>query len=232
MDQTLRRLAETTGIVNPTTRQRGLPPPMRQLHQHILRHFAQHATAPEPGRLQDWAHQLHLEPVAALAHLVTVDLVEADPATARVLGAYPFSTTPRGHQVQIAGGPTVQASCAIDALGIPAMLDRDVVITSRDPHTGDPIRVSVTNGQASWHPDDTVVAVGTDRSCGPSACSRCPYITFHPSGLTAAAHLQAASLAGTILTQPQALAAAALLFRDLLHPTDAAATSGTSRSSP
>jgi Alkylmercury lyase len=229
MDQTLHRLAETFGIVTPVARQRTLPPPLRPMHQHILRHFAQHATAPEPARLREWAHQFDLEPEAALDQLVSVDLVEPDPATARLLGAYPFSAIPRGHKVQLAGGPTVEAYCAIDALGIPAMLDRDVVISSRDPHTREPIRITVTNGQASWHPDNTVVVVGSDRSCGPSACCRCPYITFHSSPANAAAHLQTTGLAGEILTQPQALAAGALLFGDLLRPVIESAT-GTSES--
>jgi hypothetical protein len=229
MDQTPHRLAETFGIVTPIARQRTLPPPLRQLHQQILRHFAEHATAPEAARLREWADQLDIELDEALAQLVSVDLVEADPATARLLGAYPFSAIRRGHKVQLADGPTVEAYCAIDALGIPAMLNRDVVISSRDPDTGEPIRVTVTNGQASWHPDNTVVVVGSDRSCGPSACCRCPYITFHSSSATAAAHLQAADLAGEILTQPQALTAGALLFGDLLQPGVEAAT-GTSES--
>lgn len=123
MDQTLHRLAETFGIVNPSARQRTLPPPLRQLHQQILRHFAEHATAPEAARLREWADQLDIELDEALAQLVSVDLVEADPATARLLGAYPFSAIRRGHKVQLADGPTVEAYCAIDALGIPAMLN-------------------------------------------------------------------------------------------------------------
>jgi hypothetical protein len=224
MDQTLHRLAETFGIVTPIARQRTLQSPLRQLHQLILRHFAEHATAPEPQQLREWAHQLDIEQDDALDQLVSVDLVEADPATAQLLGAYPFSAIPRGHKVQLAGGPTVEAYCAIDALGIPAMLDRDVVISSQDPHTGEPIRITVTNGQASWHPDNTVVVVGSGPSCGPSACQSCPYITFHGSPATAAAHLHAAEVAGEILTQPQALAAGALLFGDLMRPVVESAT--------
>ena len=230
MDQTLHRLAETFGIVTPIARQRTLPPPLRQLHQLILRHFVEHAAAPEPGQLREWGHQLDIGLNAGLAQLVSVDLVEADTATARLLGAYPFSAIPRGHKVELVGGPTVEAYCAIDALGIPAMLDRDVVISSQDPATGEPISITVTNGQASWRPDDTVVVLGSDRSCGVSACSRCPYITFHSSPATAAAHLQTAHLAGEILTQPQALAAGTLLFGDLLRPIGEPAT-GTSESS-
>src|SRR4029453_12442032 len=115
MDQTVHRLAETFGIVNPSARQRTLPPPLRQLHQQILRHFAEHATAPEAARLREGAHQLDIELDEALAQLVSVDLVEADPATARLLGAYPFSAIRRGHKVQLADRPTVEASCAISA---------------------------------------------------------------------------------------------------------------------
>jgi hypothetical protein len=73
----------------------------------------------------------------------------------------------RCHKVELAGGPTVEAYCAIDALGIPAMLDRDVVISSQDPpYTSEPIRITVTNGQATWRPDQTVVVLGTEHSRG------------------------------------------------------------------
>lgn len=108
MDQTLHRLAETFGIVTPIARQRKLPPPLRQMHQRILRRFAEHATAPEPRQLREWAHQLDIELGEALDQLVSVDLIEADPATAQLLGAYPFSAIPRGHKVELAGGPTVE----------------------------------------------------------------------------------------------------------------------------
>ena len=230
MDQTLHLLAETFGIVTPIARQRTLRPPLRQLHQLILRHFAEHATAPESGQLREWVHQLDIELDAALDQLVSVDLIEADPATAQLLGAYPFSAILRGHKVQLAGGPTVEAYCAIDALGIPAMLNRDVVISSQDPDTGEPIGITVTNGQASWRPDNTVVLLGSGPSCGPTACQNCPYITFHSSPATAAAHLQAAHLDGEILTQSQALDAGALLFGDLLPTVVAEPRAGTSES--
>jgi Alkylmercury lyase len=230
MDQTLHRLAETLGIVTPIARQRRLPPPLRQLHQHILRHFAEHAAAPTPAQLRKWAHQLDIELDAVLDQLVAVDLVETDPATARLLGAYPFSAISRGYKARLAGGPTVEAYCAIDALGIPAMLDRDVVISSRDPHTSEPIRITVTNRQASWHPDNTVVVVGSGPSCGPSAGQSCPYISFHSSPANARAHLQATHLGGEILTQPQALAAGTLLFGDLLRPVVESAANGSSES--
>src|SRR5215218_10232741 len=97
MDQTLHRLAEALGIVTPIARQRKLPPRLRQLHQLILRHFAEHATAPEPGQLREYAHQLDIELDAAVAQLVSVDLVETDP------GLSPRPSRGRGDHVRRLG---------------------------------------------------------------------------------------------------------------------------------
>jgi hypothetical protein len=167
-----------------------------------------------------WAHDLDVSLDTALDQLVAADLVEADPSMpARLLGAYPFSAIARGHTVQIAGGTTVQAYCAVDALGISSMLGRDVIITSRDPRTGEPIRVVVTERQTSWQPENTVMVLGTSRSCEPFAhCCRCPYINFHSSVVSANGYLQALDLTGPILSQTQALDLAAFLFGDLLRP--------------
>jgi hypothetical protein len=181
MDENLRHLIEESGLVIPSARQHALPPPLRRLHRRILHHFADQAGAPTTLLLHQWAHDLDVSLETALARLVAVDLVEADPPSGRLFGAYPFSATPRGHAVQIDGGPTVHAYCAIDALGIPGMLGRGVGISSRDPHTGESIRVTVTDGQATWQPRDTVVVVGTDNGGREQSacCCRCPYITFH-----------------------------------------------------
>jgi hypothetical protein len=42
---------------------------------------------------------------------------------------YPFSGRYTTHQVALAGGPTVPAICAVDALSIPQMPGRDGLIT-------------------------------------------------------------------------------------------------------
>ena len=220
MDETLHRAITNSGIVIPTARQQTLSPSLRTLHRRILRHFADDATAPDPQLLGEWTRDLDVNLDTALGQLVAADLVEADPGRpARLLGAYPFSAITRGHAVQIQGGPTVQAYCAVDALGISSMLGRDVIVSSSDPHTGEPIRVVVTEPQTAWQPDTTVMVLGSSRSCEPAAhCCRCPYINFHTSAANAHAHLQALDLTGPVLTQIQALDLAAFLFGDLLRP--------------
>ncbi|MGV9386447.1 organomercurial lyase [Nonomuraea sp. NPDC003707] len=79
--------------------------------------------------------------------------------------------------------------CAIDALGMGAMLGRDVTIISRDPHGGEPITVGVTAaGQAAWAPDTAVVFAGQQtacQSCPPEPSAGPP--TVPPAGAAAAA---------------------------------------------
>jgi hypothetical protein len=218
VNEALHRLVDKYGVVNPAARQRTLPPALRTLHRRILRHPATQAMPPPSQLLHEWARDLDVQFDSALAQLAAADLVETEAGSTQLLGAYPFSTTQRGHTVHIQGGPTVHAYCAIDALGIPSMLGADVVITSQDPHTGEPIRVIVTDGQARWQPDTAVVALGIRSDCGRSASrSRCPYITFHGSAETAQIHQQATGRHGPFLTQGQSLTVGTFLFGDLLR---------------
>lgn len=92
----------------------------------------------------------------------------------------------------------MRAYCAVDALGIPAMLDQDATIGSHDPLTGVPITVAVRDGQARWEPAGVVVgyvidhqeAAARDGPAGQAACSRCPLINFHVSPAAAQAWQQ------------------------------------------
>src|SRR5216684_6893973 len=59
----------------------------------------------------------------------------------RIVGAYPFTDRDADHQVTL-DGRVVNAMCAVDALGIGAMTDRDITIASRCRHCGAPIRVT------------------------------------------------------------------------------------------
>lgn len=200
--------------------------PLRALHRQILQHFAGGGDAPAPGEFAGWAASAGVDAAEALAGLVTADLAEADPDAGRILGAYPFSAGPRGHQVAIAGGPDVQAYCALDALGIPAMVGRDADITSRDPGTGAGIRVQVSAGHATWTPAGAVVTFPAGESAllvtggneEPAAQACCPTVNFHASAADADAYQRAHGLDLEILTIPQALRFGSAVFGQLLAP--------------
>jgi hypothetical protein len=72
----------------------------------------------------------------------------------------------------------VFAKCAIDALGVPAMLGADAVIITADPASGHPITVTVRNGQPVAESASTVVFVAAHPSGGPSADTCCDYLNF------------------------------------------------------
>ena len=193
-----------------------LPPALRQLHRAILRHFARIGRAPSRAEIDSAAHAAGLDPAAALQALAADDLIAVDHA-GRLLAAYPFSPTSTGHQVSL---PTVsvQAMCAIDALGTPYMLDVDAVITSTDPHNGAPIQVAVTGGMPAFQPADTVVVYAATPVTGRSVDTCCSTINFftHPSSAQAwiTAH---PGLAATILSQDQAVTLGRDIFESLLR---------------
>src|SRR5208282_5745849 len=94
-----------------------------------------------------------------LAGLAAGDFLALD-GQGQITAAYPFSAVPTGIDVTLPGGVRVAAMCAIDALGIPAMLGTDAVITSADPVSGEPVQVRFTSGVPAWHPAGAVVFYG------------------------------------------------------------------------
>jgi len=124
----------------------------RTLHRWILRHFGDTATAPPPEVVKEWAIELDVNLRDLLTQLIRLELIDADPDTTRVSGAYPFAENDHGHGVTVAGVHVVHAYCATGALGISALLGRDVSITSTDPGTGQEVRVQVLGQRASWQP--------------------------------------------------------------------------------
>jgi hypothetical protein len=112
------------------------------------------------------------------------DVIRLDPAGA-IGVAYPFSAVPTRHRVRLASGVEVWAMCAIDALGIPAMLDPDATVTSVDPVTGQPVTVTVHDHHYAWDPAAAVVFYSAAAGTGPSADCCCNDLNTFTSPATA-----------------------------------------------
>jgi hypothetical protein len=163
-------------------RQAVLPEPLRGFHQRLLGAFVTETGPPDASVVGRLAAELELDPQAALAALAAIDLLHTDPATRTVSVASPFSGRPTPYRVELAGGPAVFAMCAIDALGIPQMLDRDAHINSIDPGSGQPITVEVHHGAWRFAPPSTMVLDGRIAAGAPGrtvADCCCPHINFH-----------------------------------------------------
>jgi hypothetical protein len=201
-----------------------LPAAVRAVHHRVLQHFAETGTSPTPADLAEVAAGAGVDPVAALQRLAADDLVAVDDA-GRLVAAYPFSPAPTAHVVDL-GGVRVYAMCAIDALGMPFMLAGDATITSTDPHTGQPVTVTVTGGMAVFSPEETVVVYAATDSGGRSVDTCCSTINFFAHPTTARAWIGAhPGLTATVLDQPDAVR----LSRDIFGPLLPAANPGADR---
>jgi alkylmercury lyase-like protein len=108
--------------------------------------------------------------------------------------------------------------CAIDALGIPQMPDRDATIIATDASTGDEVRVETNAGRWQWTPPTTAVLVAQTGTSGPSAECTCGHVNFYSHAEQAQAHLDGhPELTGRVLDQSTAVELAGGVFGGLLR---------------
>ena len=92
-----------------------------------------------------------------LHRLSGMDLLLLDTTGEAVLAAYPFSATPTPHEVRLRNRE-VFALCAVDALGIPVMLQETATILSRCAYCGSPVEVQAQpKNLTRYLPADIVV---------------------------------------------------------------------------
>ena len=155
--------------------------PARQVHQAVLAEFARTGQPPVRSELERLARSLGASPDAVLAELAEADAIVFNDH-GEIRAAYPFSPVHTPIRVSWPGGPAAYAMCAIDALGMSAMLGHPVTITAAEPDTGRVITVHVDGSRARWRPRSTVVFAGSaGDTCRPSADRSCGYINFFAS---------------------------------------------------
>jgi Alkylmercury lyase len=180
--------------------------PARHVHHAVLAAFATAGQPPAAADLDRLARQRGGDPDRVRAELTAADLLAFTPH-GEVRAAYPFSPAPTVIQVSWDGGPSAYAMCAIDALGMSAMLGRPVVISAAEPGTGRRIMVAVDGDRARWAPARAVVFAGaTDAADCQAADRSCGYINFFTSGRAARAWARRhAEVTGTVLSRDGAL---------------------------
>ncbi|MGB6456846.1 MAG: alkylmercury lyase family protein [Streptosporangiaceae bacterium] len=199
--------------------------PARDVHQAVLAAFTAAGQPPPAAELDRLARRHGSDPDRIRAELTGADLL-AFTAHGEVRAAYPFSPAPTAIRVSWESGPEVYSMCAIDALGMSAMLGRPVIITAAEPGTGRRITVAVDGDQARWAPATAVVFAGETGEAGcPSADRCCGHINFFTTGRAARAWARGhPEITGTILSRPGALRVGIDQFGSLLQPADGGAS--------
>ena len=188
----------------------------RELYFWILRHFRTNGRSSD-AELGETAERLRLDSGQALETLAREDLVHRD-ADGEVTVAYPFSGRPTAHRVRFPDGQEVDAMCAIDALGIAPMFGEPIEIDSRDPMSGDAIRVRVPpDGAAEWSPRSAVVVAGVLERESDSCCGCCPVLNFFATRANAERWLaEHPQVRGNVISIPDAAAAGRAVFGEVL----------------
>jgi hypothetical protein len=193
-----------------------LEPVERAVHQAVLRAFAATGRAPVPRDLDGVLASTGTDAGTVVRRLHDLDAIRLAP-DGTIAVAYPFSATPTRHLVRIGNQIDVYAMCAIDALGIAAMLGQDTAITSVDVSSGQSVIVNTTGERTVWEPADAVVFIGAERDGGPSADYCCDYVNFFTDTAAAEAwsnnHPQ---VHGQVLSQTEAEQLGIRLFQPLL----------------
>jgi hypothetical protein len=182
----------------------------RQLHQALLIALLGAGTSSDLSSLLA-TFGAAPDVTASLEQLTAANLIAVD-ENGCITGVFPFSARPTRHIVQIEGGRTVYAMCAVDALAIPAILDCGVTLRSTDPLTGASITVKMNGGDLSWEPSSAVVVLGR-AGHGPIAVACCAHIDFYADEASAGQALT--SVNGIVLTVPAARDMGNAVFTDL-----------------
>lgn len=183
------------------------------LYGPLLTALTSGGSAPELATASAAAGLTQTQGHTALHRLAAVDLVALD-GEGGLVGVFPLSVGPSRHVVRLADGRTLHAMCAVDALGVPAMLGLPAVVTSTDPTTGTTITISVSDRGVLADPVGTAVLVARQGE-GSLASACCRVIDFYVDERAARAVLDSPGLNGAVLTLPNAHALGVALFAHL-----------------
>ncbi len=146
----------------------------------VLRLFAQRGWAPLFHEIAAESGIARADLPAVLAALAARDLLALADDGERIASAYPFADCDRGHRVRCAGR-RLYAMCALDALGIGAMLGEDAAIASACGVCGVEIRIATRDrGRrlARVFPEASVVWASLAYADACAARSMCPRTAF------------------------------------------------------
>ncbi|RTM14168.1 MAG: bifunctional organomercurial lyase/mercury(II) reductase MerBA [Bradyrhizobiaceae bacterium] len=202
----------------------GYDPATDRVRVAALQLYAEDGRAPHLAVLGQRAGLREMDIRPLLEELRRRDLVVLD--RGRIVGTYPFTDRDTGHQVTL-DGRILNAMCAVDALGIGAMTDRDIAIASHCRHCGAPIRIATRHqgrALADLEPATAVMwqSVRYDGAC--AATSLCAMTAFFCSDDHLAAWRRECSAngAGFRLSIEEGLEAGRALFGPSLSGLDAA----------
>ena len=119
-----------------------------QVRHFVYNHFVD---TTHPPSIDDTAAHFNISTEEAGAYYKELDNRHAfflDPGTLNIRMAWPFSAIPTDFKVH-ANGKTYYANCAWDMLGVPALLQCDVVMDAKFTESNESVQLEVKDGQVT-----------------------------------------------------------------------------------
>jgi hypothetical protein len=116
--------------------------------------------------------------IGILDRLEERDLLLRRKGTQQIVSIYPLSLAPTKHQVVLEDGKRLFAMCAIDALGMPNMFDKNVKVISECEWCKQEITLEIKDGEVSRRSHPHILVWNLERQQGPSAQTCCPWVNF------------------------------------------------------
>ncbi len=116
------------------------------IRNHAYASFVRTGNAPAPAEAAVALGLAEEEVEDAYRRLHDGHALVLEPGTTEIRMLNPFSTVETPHRVE-AGGRSWFANCAWDALGIPAALHTDGVVSSACPDCGQPLELAVRDAE-------------------------------------------------------------------------------------
>jgi hypothetical protein len=148
----------------------------RHLHRSLIAAVLETGSVPPARELADRFEMSEEAVHAGLNGLAAADYLAFD-GSDQVSCLYPFSTTPTSHIVVIDGQPRY-AMCAIDALGIPAMLGQELDVAGACAVCNQPIALRVAPGAVVSAEPATALVVARRDEAEPAFAACCPFTVF------------------------------------------------------
>jgi len=118
------------------------------------------------------------EVIGVLDELEMKDVLLRKRGTEEIVSVYPLSLRPTEHQIIIEDGKRLFGMCAVDALGMPVMFDKNAKIVSRCLNCKQDIAIEIRDEEIAWMSHPNIVIWSPERQIAPAAETCCPLVNF------------------------------------------------------
>jgi len=169
------------GANKPVTKDRGcleLTPLEKETLRAIFEVILESGKAPIMEELQVSLKKSDNLVIRVLDKLEAKDILLRRKGTQEIVSIYPFSLVPTEHQVVLDDGKKLFAMCAVDALGMPNMFDKNAKIVSQCEWCKEKMTIEVTNGKIVSKSHSDILIWNAEEIEMPAAETCCPLVNF------------------------------------------------------